>query len=68
MHNLQPKHTKLKKEEVEKLLQKLNISVVQLPKISREDVSVPKDCVAGDVVLIERISDNGVEEYHRVVS
>ncbi len=68
MHTLQPKHTKLKKEEVEKLLQKLNISIVQLPKISKEDVSIPKDCEIGDVIVIERVFEDGVQEFYRVVS
>ncbi len=68
MHTLQPKHTKLKKEESEKLSQKFNISIVQLPKISKEDVGIPKDCAVGDVVLIERNIDDKIEEYYRVVS
>ncbi len=68
MHHLQPKHTKLKKEEVEVLVEKFNISVGQLPKISKEDVCVPKDCVSGDIVKVERVFDDTTEEYFRVVS
>ena len=37
MHVLQPKHTKLKAEEVDKLLLDLNISLTQLPKIKITD-------------------------------
>lgn len=68
MHTLQPKHTKLKKDEVEKLIQEFNISVVQLPKISIDDVAVPKDSVVGDVVLIEREVEDTIEKFYRVVS
>jgi len=68
MHTLQPKHTKLKKEEVERIVGRFNVSVGQLPKISKEDVCVPKDCVAGDIVRIERWVEDKVEEYFRVVS
>lgn len=68
MHAIQPKHVKLKKQEVDELVSKLNISVVQLPKISKEDVCVPKDCITGDVVKITRIFDDQTEEYYRVVS
>jgi DNA-directed RNA polymerase subunit H (RpoH/RPB5) len=68
MHQLQSKHVKLKKEEVEKLAQDFNISVVQLPKISKDDVSIPKDCDVGDVLLIERIIEDNLERYYRVVS
>jgi DNA-directed RNA polymerase subunit H (RpoH/RPB5) len=68
MHKLQPKHTKLKKEEFEKLVNELNISMVQLPKISKDDAAIPKDCSVGDVVLIERMIDDKIEKYYRVVS
>jgi DNA-directed RNA polymerase subunit H (RpoH/RPB5) len=68
MHALQPKHTKLKKEEVEKLLDEYNLSVVQLPKISKEDVSVPENCESGDVLLVERECEAGLEKFYRVVS
>lgn len=68
MHNLQPKHTKLKKEEFDKLVEDLNISVVQLPKISIEDPALPNGCSVGDVVCIERAFGDEVEKYYRVVS
>ncbi|MBT3398301.1 DNA-directed RNA polymerase subunit H [archaeon] len=63
MHVLQPKHTKLKPEEVEKLLKKFNIALVQLPKVSKKDSSLPEGCEKGDIVKIERED----EVYHRVV-
>ncbi|VVB80387.1 DNA-directed RNA polymerase subunit H [uncultured archaeon] len=68
MHILQPKHSKLKQDEVKKLLVKYNISLAQLPKISKEDAAVVSLGVeTGDVVKIERKNDNGEEEYFRVV-
>jgi DNA-directed RNA polymerase subunit H (RpoH/RPB5) len=68
MHHLQSKHIKLKKEEVEILLQEFNMSVVQLPKISKDDVCVPIDCNIGDVLLVERKVGDTIENYYRVVS
>ena len=68
MHVLQPKHSKLKQEEVSKLLVKYNISLAQLPKISKEDVAVfPLNANLGDVIKIERKTVEGTEEYFRVV-
>ena len=67
MHTLQPKHIKLKKEEANKLLLRLNISLVQLPKISKKDPALPETCEAGDVVRIERQAPEGLQEYFRVV-
>ena len=63
MHVLQPKHEKLSEEEVGKLLKKLNISLVQLPKISKKDPALSEDCSTGDMVKIVRAN----EEYFRVV-
>ena len=54
MHILQPKHTKLKPEEIQEILNKYNISLSQLPKIKIDDAGVPDGCVIGDVVRIER--------------
>lgn len=63
MHALQPKHEKMKPEEVEKLLAKLNIALSQLPKISKKDAALPVECKTGDVVKISR--SDGL--YYRVV-
>lgn len=68
MHVLQPKYTKLKKEDIDKLVKKFNISIVQLPKISKDDVCVPGNCERGDVLMIERKINGEAEEYFRVVS
>jgi len=68
MHVLQPKHTKLKQEEATKLVAKYNISLAQLPKISKEDPSIFElNVQLGDVIKIERKTSDGSEEYFRVV-
>jgi DNA-directed RNA polymerase subunit H (RpoH/RPB5) len=68
MHILQPKHTKLKPEEVKKLVEKYNVSVSQLPKIKQDDPAAPKDCVRGDVLKIERKDGEKINTYFRVVA
>jgi DNA-directed RNA polymerase subunit H (RpoH/RPB5) len=66
MHELQPKHSKLKSADVSELLKKYNISLAQLPKIKVKDPALPEGCKAGDVVKIER-KEEGTGEYYRVV-
>lgn len=66
MHTIQPKHIKVKPEEVEKLLKKFNIALSQLPKISKKDSALPENCETGDVIKVERKGDTG-EIYYRVV-
>ena len=68
MHILQPKHIKLKKEEAEKLLTSLNISLIQLPKIRITDPALPEGCEIGELIKIERIVDDDKQEYFRVVA
>jgi len=67
MHILQPKHVKLKPDEVKVLIEKYNISVSQLPKVKADDVGVPEGCVRGDVLKIERKFDDKFRIYYRVV-
>jgi len=67
MHVLQPKLTKLKKEDTEKLLAKFNVSLSQLPKISKKDACLPENSEIGNVFKFERKTEEGVEEYFRVV-
>ncbi len=67
MHSLQPKHTKLKSDEVKKLLVKYNISLSQLPKIKIEDPALSEGFNVGDVVKIERKDDDKGKIYYRVV-
>jgi len=68
MHVLQAKQTKLKREEVEKLLTELNISLIQLPKIKITDPSLPEGCEVSDILKIEREVDGEKTYYYRVVS
>jgi DNA-directed RNA polymerase subunit H len=68
MHILQPKHSKLKPEEASQLLEKLNISRSQLPKIKKNDVALPEGAEVGDIIKIERKAQDGkVALYYRVV-
>ena len=67
MHILQPKHTKLTEQEAIEVLDKLNISKSQLPKIFLSDAGLPEDCIVGDVIKIERKEEDGVVLYYRVV-
>lgn len=67
MHILQPKISKLSEEESEKLLTKFNVSKSQLPKILVNDISLPENCVVGDIIMIEREEDDKINVYFRVV-
>ena len=67
MHILQPKHTKLKQEEVKKLLEKYNVTVSQLPYIKIDDPAIPQSCAKGDVIKIERKEGDKIVLYFRVV-
>ncbi len=67
MHILQPKHSKLNEKDVEELLQKLNLSKSQLPKILSSDVALPEGCDIGTVVKIERKEGDKTNVYYRVV-
>ena len=67
MHVLQPKHSKLKPEEVKSLVDKYNISIAQLPKIKTTDPSLPEGCQVGDVIKIERVFEEKIRFYYRVV-
>ena len=67
MHILQSKHIKLSKKDADELLQKLNISKAQLPKILSSDPTLPEGCEVGDIIKIERKEDNKINIYFRVV-
>ena len=68
MHTLQPKHTKLKSEEVKKLLETYNISLAQLPKIRNTDPALGEGWNVGDVVKIEREDEDKINIYYSVVA
>ena len=67
MHILQPKNSKLKPEEVKKLLEKYNITISQLPKISIKDPSLGEGYAQGEILKIERKEEGKVMTYYRVV-
>jgi len=67
MHILQPKHIKLKPEEVKKLVEKYNISLSQLPKIKATDPAILQGMNPGDVLKIERKDEDKINTYYRVV-
>lgn len=67
MHVLQSKHIKLKPEEAKVLLEKLNVSSMQLPKIRKRDTALPDDIEVGSIVKIERKTHEGKIVYYRVV-
>lgn len=68
-HIFVPKHTKISEDEAKTLLETLNISKKQLPKISKKDMSIAHlDMQTGDVVKIERKSQSaGMTTFYRVV-
>ena len=67
MHILQPKHTILSEKEEQELLEKLNISKAQLPKIFIHDPMVPENSVVGDILKIERKQGDDINIYYRVI-
>jgi DNA-directed RNA polymerase subunit H len=67
MHILQPKHTKLNEKEAQELLKKYNISKSQIPKILVTDSALPEGCNVGDVIKVERVEDDKINLYFRVV-
>jgi|TARA_B100001971_G_C18097036_1_gene486691 DNA-directed RNA polymerase subunit H (RpoH/RPB5) len=68
MHTLQPKLTKLTPVEIKKLLDELNISLIQLPKIKITDPSLPENSEISEVFKIERITEGKKSIYYRVVA
>lgn len=68
MHILQPKHIKLSSQEVEKLVNELNISLIQLPKIKITDIALPEGTQISDVFKIERAINGKKTYYYRAVA
>jgi DNA-directed RNA polymerase subunit H len=69
MHILQPKHTRLGEKEIQELLEEMNISKSQLPRILSSDSALPEGCEIGDVIKIERKDEDSdqLNIYYRVV-
>ena len=68
-HELVPEHEKLDEDEIEKLLDRFEITKDNLPKMSKKDAVAKKmDLEPGDVVHIKRDSPTaGKADYYRVV-
>jgi DNA-directed RNA polymerase subunit H len=66
---LVPKHTKLSQEDAEKILAKLNITSIQLPRILKSDAAIKEfNAEPGDIIEIERESlTAGKIKFYRVV-
>ena len=54
-------------EEAKKILSELNVAVSQLPRINITDAALPEKCNVGDIIKIERKSEDGTHIYYRVV-
>jgi len=67
MHILQPKHSKVNEKETEELLNTLNISKAQLPKILSTDPALPEGCVVGEIIKVQRKEEENVFISYRVV-
>jgi DNA-directed RNA polymerase subunit H len=69
-HVLVPKHDKCSEKEKTEVLEKYNISLKQLPRISKKDPAIVHlDVEAGDVIKITRKGSNaGSATFYRVVS
>lgn len=68
-HFLVPKHLKLSENEKKELLEKLNISIKELPKIYNTDAAIQDlKAEAEDIIKITRNSKTAGESvYYRVV-
>jgi DNA-directed RNA polymerase subunit H len=68
-HILIPKHSKLSDSQKEKLLEKYNISIKELPRILKTDPAISSlDVKPGDVIKIIRKSQTAGEAiFYRVV-
>jgi DNA-directed RNA polymerase subunit H (RpoH/RPB5) len=57
----------MSEEDAQKILDDLNISKAQLPKVLVNDAGIPEGCIPGDIIKIERREDDEVHLYFRVV-
>ena len=67
MHILQPQHSKLSEKDAQELLDKLNVSKAQLPKMFSSDPALPEGSDEGDIIKIERKDGESFTVYYRVV-
>jgi DNA-directed RNA polymerase subunit H (RpoH/RPB5) len=57
----------MSEKESKELLQRLNVSKSQLPKIYASDPALPEGCNSGDIIKIERKDGDKSFFYFRVV-
>ncbi|MBS3107399.1 DNA-directed RNA polymerase subunit H [Candidatus Woesearchaeota archaeon] len=69
-HTLVPKHEIVSKEEINKILERYNITIYQLPRILAEDPVVKViNAKTGDIIKVTRKSPTiGESHYYRLVS
>ncbi len=67
MHILQPKHSKISEKEAEEVLNRLNVSKSQLPKILSTDPALPEGCAVGEIIKVQRKEEENVFVSYRVV-
>lgn len=69
-HVLVPKHEMASEKEKTELLEKYNISLKQLPRISKKDPAISHlEAGSGDLIKITRKSPtSGISTFYRVVS
>lgn len=69
-HSLVPKHTKISEKDKKALFEQYNISIKQLPKITRNDPAIAHlEVKPGDIIKISRSSATaGKSIYYRGVS
>ncbi|MBS1266949.1 MAG: DNA-directed RNA polymerase subunit H [Candidatus Woesearchaeota archaeon] len=69
IHDLVPKHELLSKKDTKKLLEKYNITLLQFPKISKDDPAIAHlDVKILDLIKITRKSPTaGKSTFYRVV-
>ena len=68
-HRLVPEHTVLTKDEATQLLETLQVTISEIPKILINDAAlIDIEAKAGDIICIKRFSRiTGTSKYYRVV-
>ena len=57
----------MNEKEAQELLKRLNVSKSQIPRILNTDSALPEGCNVGDIIKIERVEDDKINLYFRVV-
>ena len=69
-HVLMPKHSKISEKEKKELFEKYNVTIKEMPLISKDDNAIASlDVHPGDVIKIERKNNTAGESvFYRVVT